>query len=209
MPEADDSRVLQSLDDTRWMTYAELGQARGINAASARRLAYRRKWRRQAGNDGTARVAVPVDEAARRTGRVEQDADVFDRLVSGLETALATLRVQLERERGRADQAEEATARDALRLEQAEARIAKLRTAADVAALVRDALETALTAEERARRRAEAEASAERGARAEAEAEAAALRQADGVRRELGRVARLRAAWRDEASEGGEGRAGA
>jgi predicted nucleic acid-binding Zn-ribbon protein len=202
MPEADDSRVLQSLDDTRWMTYAQLGQARGINAASAKRLAFRRKWRRQAGNDGTARVAVPVDEAARRTGRTDQDADAFDRLVSGLEAALATLREQLERERGRADQAVEAAARDALRLEEAESRIAKLGAAADTAALVRDALETALTAEERARRRAEAEAAAEHEARAGAEAEAAALRQADQVRRELGRVARLRAAWRDGASEG-------
>ena len=30
-------------DDIRWMTYAELGQARGINTASATRLAFRRK----------------------------------------------------------------------------------------------------------------------------------------------------------------------
>jgi hypothetical protein len=195
MPEADDSRVLQPLDDTRWMTYAELGHARGINAASAKRLAFRRKWRRQAGNDGTARVAVPVDEAARRPGRAN-DADDFDRLVGGLEAALATLREQLEHERGRADQAVEAATRDAVRLEQAEVRIAELRAAADTAALVQDSLETALTAEERARRRAEAEAAAERGARTEAAAEAAALRQAEQDRREPGRVARLRAAWR-------------
>ena len=50
-------------DDVRWMTYAELGQARGISTASATRLAFRRKWRRQGGNDGIARVAVPADEA--------------------------------------------------------------------------------------------------------------------------------------------------
>jgi NADH dehydrogenase [ubiquinone] 1 alpha subcomplex assembly factor 7 len=102
----------------------------------------------------------------------------------------------LQHERGRADQAVEAATRDAVRLEQAEVRIAKLRAAADTAALGQDSLETALTAEERARRRAEAEAAAERGARMEAAAEAAALRQAEQDRREPGRVARLRAAWR-------------
>ena len=49
-------------DDVRWMPYAELGQARGISTASATRLAFRRKWRRQGGNDGIARVAVPTGE---------------------------------------------------------------------------------------------------------------------------------------------------
>jgi hypothetical protein len=75
------------------MTYAELGQLRGINTASAKRLASRRKWRRQPGNDGTARVAVPVDEAA-----------------------LSMLREQLERERSRADQATVAAERTAAEL---------------------------------------------------------------------------------------------
>ena len=50
-------------DDFRWLSYGELGQARGISTASAIRLAFRRQWRRQDGNDGTVRVAVPVDEA--------------------------------------------------------------------------------------------------------------------------------------------------
>jgi hypothetical protein len=48
--------------DTRWMTYRELGKARGISAASAARLAYRKEWQRQPGNDGAARVAVPLGE---------------------------------------------------------------------------------------------------------------------------------------------------
>jgi hypothetical protein len=52
--------------DVRWMTYAELGRVRGISTASATRLAFRRKWQRQAGNDGTARVAVPANEARRQ-----------------------------------------------------------------------------------------------------------------------------------------------
>ena len=47
-------------DGTRRMTYAELAQARGISLASARRLARRHAWARQAGNDGVVRVTVPL-----------------------------------------------------------------------------------------------------------------------------------------------------
>jgi outer membrane murein-binding lipoprotein Lpp len=48
--------------ETRWLSYAELAKARGISKSSATRLAFRRRWARQIGNDGTARVAVPVRE---------------------------------------------------------------------------------------------------------------------------------------------------
>jgi len=61
--------------DVRWMTYAELGHVRGISTASATRLAFRRKWQRQAGNDGTARVAVPANEARRQIERAHDDVD--------------------------------------------------------------------------------------------------------------------------------------
>jgi hypothetical protein len=47
-------------DGARRMTYAELAQARGISLASARRLARRHAWGRQVGNDGVARVTVPL-----------------------------------------------------------------------------------------------------------------------------------------------------
>ena len=47
---------------TRRMTYPELGKARGISAKSAERLAQRRRWPRQIGNDGMARVVVPIGE---------------------------------------------------------------------------------------------------------------------------------------------------
>jgi len=47
-------------DDTRSLTYAELGKARGISAASAKRLALRHGWHKEPGNDGLARVRVPV-----------------------------------------------------------------------------------------------------------------------------------------------------
>jgi hypothetical protein len=47
-------------DGSRRMTYAELADARGISLASARRLARRHYWHREAGNDGIVRVTVPL-----------------------------------------------------------------------------------------------------------------------------------------------------
>jgi hypothetical protein len=47
--------------ETKSLSYAELGEALGITAASAKRLAIRRKWPKAAGNDGRSRVTVPVD----------------------------------------------------------------------------------------------------------------------------------------------------
>ena len=116
--------------DSRWMTYRELGRARGITTDSATRLAFRRKWRRQVGNDGTARVLVPLAEAGpakaatHDEGRAISHDDTPDitpnatpdgsrddtpditRTINALEEALSTLREQLERERDRSDAAE-------------------------------------------------------------------------------------------------------
>lgn len=47
--------------DTKLLTYAELAEALSITAASAKRLAIRRGWSKTPGNDGKARVAVPVE----------------------------------------------------------------------------------------------------------------------------------------------------
>lgn len=47
--------------DFKLLTYAELGAALGITAASAKRLAIRRGWQKTPGNDGKARVSVPVE----------------------------------------------------------------------------------------------------------------------------------------------------
>jgi hypothetical protein len=52
--------------DTRWLTYKEMAAALGIDEESARRRAQRRKWPRREGNDGKARVAVPVDLLTRQ-----------------------------------------------------------------------------------------------------------------------------------------------
>lgn len=75
--------------DITWMTYAELGEARGISTASAKRLAIRRHWRRHRGNDGTARVAVPVTEITLREAKPGDATGDDTRDVTGV---IATLR---------------------------------------------------------------------------------------------------------------------
>lgn len=48
-------------DDIRWMTYQQLADALGIGGDSARNLVRRKRWTRQTGNDGLARIGVPVE----------------------------------------------------------------------------------------------------------------------------------------------------
>ena len=50
-------------DGARRMTYTELAAVRGTSQPSAERLARRRGWPRQVGNDGVVRVLVPLSEA--------------------------------------------------------------------------------------------------------------------------------------------------
>jgi hypothetical protein len=92
--------------DVHWMSYAELGQLRGTSAATARRMANRKRWRKQAGNDGTVRVAVPVNvsparETPRETER-ETSRDMLPQAMVALETAIATLTDQLAKADARA-----------------------------------------------------------------------------------------------------------
>lgn len=47
--------------DVRWLSYREMAAALAIAPKSAQRLAQRRKWPRQPGNDGQVRIGVPVD----------------------------------------------------------------------------------------------------------------------------------------------------
>lgn len=135
-------------DDTRWMTYAELAEARGIKEPAAVRLVQRRHWERHQGNDGSARVAVPLSEL--RPSKAVAPA--------GLPVAPDSQDVEaLARERLRSDQAE-------ARADRAEAREAEARTDADQVRRERD---TARQEREDARVRA-----------ASAEGEAKALREA-------------------------------
>jgi hypothetical protein len=46
--------------DVAWLTYADLAEKLGVELASAQRRAFRAKWPRQPGNDGKARVGVPL-----------------------------------------------------------------------------------------------------------------------------------------------------
>jgi hypothetical protein len=82
-----------------WMTYGEIATARGIKRVAAIRLVQRHKWRKQAGNDGFARVLVPPDwtKPAERTPRDVAD-DVTDHVapdvagvINALQAAMDTL----------------------------------------------------------------------------------------------------------------------
>ncbi len=57
-----------------WLTYAEAGQAMEMQPSSVKRLSFRRKWPRRTGNDGLARVGVPVAELHPATGGGTRDA---------------------------------------------------------------------------------------------------------------------------------------
>ncbi len=54
-------------DHVRWLTYDEIAAEMGIERESARQLAIRKRWARQRGNDGKARVGVPEEELQART----------------------------------------------------------------------------------------------------------------------------------------------
>lgn len=57
-PGADPERAL---DPVTWLTYDELADRLGIERESARTLVKRKRWARQTGNDGKARIGVPDD----------------------------------------------------------------------------------------------------------------------------------------------------
>jgi hypothetical protein len=56
------------MDGVRWLTYDEVAAALGIGSESARVLVRRKRWPRRAGNDGKARIGIPEDTIAARTG---------------------------------------------------------------------------------------------------------------------------------------------
>jgi uncharacterized coiled-coil protein SlyX len=210
-------------DDGRWMTFAELSQARGISEPSARKLVRRHKWRRQAGNQGIVRILVPAEALDRpkdgaRTDPLSGLGSVLppspgtdprtvpsdtQRAIVALEAAISALREQLDLANGRADRAEIRADAAEKRADGAENRadrvdqaLAGERTRADE---LRDRLDglTAKLADAQAEL-AEAQDQTEVAqiAQREAEADAAELRQAQAVRQDRGRWARLRAAWR-------------
>jgi hypothetical protein len=113
--------VADDREDTRWLSYAELAEARGTDIDSVARLVRRKNWPKQTGNDGRVRVAVPANVLRNMRPRrkaVREDispaipADIpqdkgadITRAISVLDDALGTLKQQLERERAGADHA--------------------------------------------------------------------------------------------------------
>jgi hypothetical protein len=91
----------------RWLSYAELAEARGITRKAAARLTLRHQWRRQPANDGTVRVWVPeADLSDRQTGRQgDRQTDRQDGVPSLLAQTVAALENALTEANGRADTA--------------------------------------------------------------------------------------------------------
>jgi hypothetical protein len=80
-----------------WLTYDELADRLGIGRESARTLVKRKRWARQPGNDGRARIGVPLEEIpARGEQAPERSGDqtgavlaVLTRHIERLESLLA------------------------------------------------------------------------------------------------------------------------
>ena len=170
--------------DSRWMSYGELAQIRGIAKHSAIRLVLRRGWRRQKDNHGTMRALVPPEWAQPAQGKsADQDGHLRE-AIGALEAAVAAMRERAEAaenaaqvERERADRAEIARNAELSRGNYLRDRIDDFRAAlaeaeAAVAAARTEALEAAQSVE--------------------------AFRQADARWRALGLFARLQRAWRGE-----------
>ena len=182
-------------EGSRWMTFAELAEARGISRLSAATLVRRHGWRRQRDNRGRVIALVPQTWATHEPdGRSDDQPDRPDNppdsqgYLAAFETALAaireakdseiaTLRQQIERLTGQADA-------DRARADEVRDRLDGLTTKlADAQAKLGAAQEQAEVAQI---------------AQSEAEADAAELRRADDARKGRGRWVRLRAAWRGE-----------
>src|SRR4051794_6896134 len=140
-------------DETVRLTYSELATARGITLAAARRMTLRHRWPKQIGNDGLSRVLVPAsalvrpdhDSAGTGTGTGEIPGDVrhagtadgidaltgagtvdITAVMRSLGEAVASLGVQLTRERERADFAESRAQESEDRAQAAERRVRDL-----------------------------------------------------------------------------------
>jgi hypothetical protein len=173
------------VSDGAWMTYGQLADARQITRRAAIRLAQRRRWRREKGNDGFARVFVPAvmttprgDDAA--TIDAEPDDDTT---TTAFETALAAIEAAHARElaslQERVAAAEQAQARAQGMVEQLAGAVHDMEVAGRV---------------ERARLQHDLDAA--RAAAQTAQEAAEALRLEASARKARGLAARLRAAWR-------------
>lgn len=91
------------------LTYRELAERLGIKPESARKTAQRKRWNRTAGNDGTVRIHVPVEELRSprdSTGDSLTDTSIIQIQLARLSVEIEGLRDVLTAERQRADAAE-------------------------------------------------------------------------------------------------------
>jgi hypothetical protein len=91
--------------DSVSLTYDEVAERFAISGPSARNLVRRKRWARTIGNDGRARIAVPLEALpeAPTEGASEAPSEAPIMGTPDLEAAIAALRELVEAERRRAD----------------------------------------------------------------------------------------------------------
>jgi hypothetical protein len=172
----------------RWLTYDELAEARNIRRAAAVRLTQRKNWPRQPGNDGRARVLVPLDWIPDHGQDTGQDAPTAIRQDGLTDAALAAIR--------EAHAGEVAALRGEIETlkvlaDAKDARLVDAETRAERERLRAEGLQERLSGADRELAVAQHDAEA-------AQEAAAKLRLAEDARKARGRLRRVWAAWRGE-----------
>jgi hypothetical protein len=188
------------VSDGRWLTYAELAKLRGIDRASAFKLALRHKWSRQKNNKGQVTVLVPPDFTSPEDESQDNGYDAsyrasFDAALAAVRDAhageVAALRSQMAAARAEADTSRDRADRTLVQLAEAHSERAATLARAERAEVLVANLEAAIATKEEVAAQARSEAEKARQA-------TEALRQVEIDRRGKGRWARLRAAWRGD-----------
>jgi hypothetical protein len=133
------------MDDSNggWLTYQEAGDRLGVSAEAARAKAARKRWRRQIGNDGLARILLPGDLPVTTRARGSGDQPMTPRSPPGqrpadaanikaLEARVEALQAELAGARGELGGVREALGEARARADAADTRAAEI--AADLAA---------------------------------------------------------------------------
>jgi hypothetical protein len=104
--------------DVKLLTYDEIAELFGIERESARHLALRKNWRRTKGNDGKARVEVPLEavpsestgeSTSNSTGEDTAATPALVRHIERLEAALETAQQRFAEAEAARDQARDET----------------------------------------------------------------------------------------------------
>jgi hypothetical protein len=120
-----------------WLTYQEAGDRLGVSAEAARAKAARKRWRRQIGNDGLARVWLPGDLPVTARAHESDDRPVTPRsppgrkpadagILKALAAHVEDLKTQLAGDRGELAGMREALIEARARADAADARSAEL-----------------------------------------------------------------------------------